>query len=122
MSCSGDGMCIQQCIHKRHNGYCPSNCQYNCQPVECHNFFFCGQKRPQCILSCRNGICGDCKYSYGKMKKLNVKGDCCVCIEHKEMIELSCNHTICLECWKQMSDTPKNGPLKCPLCRNPIFK
>jgi hypothetical protein len=123
MSCQGDGMCLQQCSHKRHNGYCPSNCQHRCQLVECHNFKMCGQKRPQSLLECYNGMCMDCFISYGKLTFLDVKEDCIICMENKEMVVVTCGkHKVCIECWKKISTSVTSYPLRCPLCREPIWK
>ena len=152
-SCKGRGDCIQQCIcicfededhdipsevcscvHRNHTHliggttecdiYCQTECLHNCHLVECHNYRFCKQKRPQHILDCHNGMCMDCAIMIGKIKFLNEKDDCPICMENKDMIEISCgNHKVCLDCWKQMSETPdRPNPLSCPLCRESIWK
>jgi hypothetical protein len=84
----------------------------------------CEQKRPQNILDCHNGMCSDCAIMIGKIKFLDEKDDCPICMENKDMIEISCgNHKVCLDCWKQMSETPDRPiPLTCPLCRESIWK
>ena len=144
VDCTGDGTCIQQCScecydeidettdkihevctcgHREHNGNCPNNCLHNCQVVECHNYRMCKQKRPQRILWCHNGMCIDCAVSIGKIKFLDIKDDCPICMENKEVVEITCRkHNICLECWKEWSISSKQAPLTCPLCRESIWK
>ena len=150
-SCEGRGDCIQQCCcicyedeehevpsevcscgHRNHKHliggmtefdiYCQKECLHNCQLVECHNFRMCEQKRPQNILDCYNGMCNECAIMIGKIKFLDEKDDCPICMENKDMIEITCGkHTICFQCWKRMSETTKTYPLKCPLCRKGIW-
>ena len=151
--CNGRGSCIQQCCctccededyeipsevcscgHRNHTHliggasesdvYCQEECPHNCQLVECHNFRLCGKKYPQEILDCHHGMCSDCAIMIGRIKFLDAKDDCPVCLENKDMIEISCgNHKVCLDCWKQMSETPdRPNPLTCPLCRESIWK
>ncbi len=55
--CEGNGECINQCAHKGHNGYCPSNC---CQLVECANYNVCHTKHPEWLLNCHNSMCVNC--------------------------------------------------------------
>lgn len=151
-SCEGRGDCIQQCCcicfddeegdidsefcscgHRNHtkliggNGecqiYCKEECPHNCELVECHNYRMCGQKRPQKLLDCDNGMCKDCAIMIGRIKFLDDKGDCPICLVNKDMIEISCGkHNVCLDCWKNWSETSTQIPLTCPLCRNPIWK
>jgi hypothetical protein len=92
--------------------------------IECHNFRLCGQKRPQNILDYHNGMCANCAVSLGKIKFLNIKDDCPVCMDHKDMIQISCEkHNLCIECWIKMSETEGMSiPLSCPLCRENIWK
>lgn len=151
-SCNGRGSCIQQCIcccyedeeyevpseacscgHRNHTHliggttvydiYCKKDCPHNCQLVECHNFRLCGKKDPQELLDCHNGMCSDCAIMIGKIKFLNEKDDCPICMENKDMIQISCEkHKVCLDCWKQMSETENRPiPLTCPLCRESIW-
>ena len=102
--------------------YCQKECSHHCQLVECHNFKLCGKKRPQQVLDAHNDMCVDCAIMIGKIIFMDDKDDCPVCMENKEIIKLTCNHTICLDCWKQMSETPDRPiPLSCPLCRKSIW-
>jgi hypothetical protein len=148
-SCTGRGSCIQQCIctcfiddipnevcicgHRNHTQliggtdetdiYCKKECQYNCQVVPCHNYTFCGNKYPQTILDCHNGLCFNCALMIGKIKFLYEKDDCPVCMQNKDMILINCErHKFCLDCWKEWSENSKETPLKCPLCRESIWK
>lgn len=151
-SCTRRGECLQQCGcscyeneesdilseictcgHRSHtrliggsdyyNQYCQTECPYNCKLIECHNFILCGQKRPQQILDSHNGMCMDCAVMYGKIIFLIDKDDCPICMENKDMIQISCGkHTVCLDCWKTMSETETRYPLKCPMCRESIWK
>ena len=133
--CKGRGYCIEQCFgrgHKNHlkeisgrkeYDYCKTICHHNCQLVECHNFRMCGQRRPQWVLDANNGMCIDCAVHYGKIKFLDVKADCPICLEHKDVILISCgNHTVCIACWKTWCDSVTQAPVTCHLCRTPIWK
>lgn len=152
-SCKGRGSCFQQCScgcyedeeyeipsvecncgHRNHTHilggntecdiYCQTECPYKCKLVECHNFRLCGKKYPQELLDCHNGMCSDCAIMLGKIKFLDIKDDCPVCMENKDMIQISCDkHTLCLECWTKMSITENRPiPLSCPMCRENIWK
>lgn len=67
-TCTGDGQCgcecyenddqefsneVCKCAHRNHttlNGgdtYCRTECSYNCELFECHNFRLCGKKMPK---------------------------------------------------------------------------
>jgi hypothetical protein len=152
-SCNGRGSCIRQCgcqCYDDEEYEVPSNvcrcdcrnhthliggttefdvysqivCPHKCKLVECHNFKFCGQKRPQWLLDCDGNMCKDCAIMIGRIKFLHEKDDCPICMENKDMIQISCGkHTVCLDCWKQMSETEgRPHPLTCPLCRESIWK
>lgn len=151
-TCSGDGECLIQCGcscydeerdipltectcgHRAHIRFIGGNeefdvycrhmaCSFNCQLIECHNFRICGKKYPQRILWAHNGMCVNCAVSLGKIKFLDESRECPICIEHKDAIEISCNkHTICLDCWKSMAFLTNTYPLRCPLCRESIWK
>ena len=141
-TCQGRGECIQQCScecyedeecdipsevcscgHRDHNGYCKSDCPHNCELVECNNYRLCGHKYPQHILDCNNGMCMNCAIMIGKIKFLDEKGDCPICLTNKDMIEINCGkHKVCLDCWKNWSETSTQCPLTCPFCRNSIWK
>jgi hypothetical protein len=84
----------------------------------------CGQKRPQLLLDCDDGMCKDCAIMIGRIWFLDEKDDCPICLVNKDMIEISCGkHKVCLDCWKQMSETRDRPiPLTCPLCRESIWK
>lgn len=102
--------------------YCKAVCPHNCQLVKCNNYKLCSQKRPQFLLWCHNGMCTDCAVMVGKLKFLDEKTDCPVCLnDNKEMIETKCKHTFCLECWKQWAEASTKTPLDCPICRDPIW-
>jgi len=152
-NCSGRGECIQQCCcicfddeeyeipskicscghreHEKHIGgstefdiYCKGECDFNCKLIGCHNFKLCSKKGPQQYLDCHNSMCSDCAINIGKIKFLDKKDECPVCLENKDMIQVSCEkHNFCLDCWKQLSKTPNRPiPLSCPLCRENIWK
>lgn len=150
--CNGYGYCIIQCCcscyededeeipsehcicgHRDHpklfggdscfDIYCKETCDFNCQLVQCHNFKMCNKKRPQWLLFTHGGMCVDCAVNYGKIKFLDVKDDCPICMENKDMIEISCGkHCVCIDCWKQLSESQTCIPMKCPLCRESIWK
>lgn len=140
-SCKGYGECLEQCdcddtctCEQRYNTtmiggneegeiYHRKECLHNCELVECHNFKLCGKMLPQWILNIRHGMCLDCVLSIGRIKFLNEKDDCPICLIHKDMIEISCGkHKVCVECWKNWSETSKQCPLTCPLCRESIWQ
>lgn len=142
-NCEGRGDCIKQCScdcydeesnipsedcscgHRNHSGYCNTECRHKCELIECHNYRICGEKRPQYILDCHNGMCIDCMLLIGKINFLNEKDDCPICTDNKDMIKISCGkHKVCLDCWKQWSqeNSNKESPLTCPLCRESIWK
>lgn len=122
-NCSGDGQCLKQCNHRKHNGYCPSNCSYNCQLKECHNYWLCKEKRPEWVLNCHNSCCGNCAIEYGKMKEPNAEDDCPICMETKKLITVTCGkHNTCLECWKKIAENQEGDkPASCPLCRKNVW-
>ena len=116
--CQGRGDCIIQ--DDSITGYSNKPCPHNCQLVECHNFKICGEKRPQNILDCHRGMCFDCKLVYGKVKFLTEKEDCSICFINKDMVEIMCGHTLCLDCWKEWSKKSE-APVTCPQCRKNIW-
>ncbi len=146
--CNGYGDCIRQCIciceddtdckcgHQIHpkliggdqeeDIYCKdTSCQYNCQLVECHNYWHCKKKLPQWVLNCHNRMCDYCAVTLGKMVP-GKKEDCPICMEEKDLITVTCGkHSVCLSCWTTMAtkerDFEKEGPLSCPLCRKKIY-
>jgi len=119
--CNGDGTCLRQ--GRGPNGYELNNCPHKCKPVECYNFKFCSQKRPRVILNCNNGMCINCAVSLGKIKFLDKKDDCPICLNNKDMIEVTCGkHNFCLDCWIDWSKKSTKIPLECPLCRKQIWK
>lgn len=150
-SCNGQGDCLHQCIcecfdadnedvpseicicgHRDHpkliggtdyyDSYYKSDCPYNCQLVRCHNYRLCGQTRPKWLLNCDGGMCKDCALKIGKIKFLDVKDDCPICLNNKDIIQVCCGkHNICIDCWKEWSRTSKQIPLTCPICRDHIW-
>jgi hypothetical protein len=150
--CNGRGDCLKQCgcncfedsdceirspicrcSHKNHitliggNSecyiYCKDTCPHMCTLVECYNYKMCGQKRPQNIIDSHNGMCMDCAILVGRIKFLDNKNECPICLIYKDMIEITCGkHTVCIECWKKWSEESTQSPLTCPLCRQSIWK
>ena len=105
-------LCV--CVHREHNGYCPSNC---CMPIECRNYKYCNEKIPEWVF-CHNGMCMNCAVKMGKHTYTNEVEVCCVCLENKIMLKLKCNHVVCNDCWYNITKQDDgNNPL-CPLCRN----
>jgi hypothetical protein len=146
-SCEGFGTCFEQCCctcfedddceipmevctcgHRAHTNllegeYCQTECSHGCKLVECHNFKLCGKKEPKWFLNCHNGMCLHCAVMIGRIKFLDEKDDCPICMETKDVIQVSCGkHKVCVECWKQLSETPgRPVPLRCPMCRESIW-
>lgn len=151
-SCRGRGDCIKQCGcicyddeeceiiseickcgHRYHDKmiggnsdcqlYCKDTCSYNCELVECHNYRICKQKLPQILLDCHNNMCIDCAINIGKITFLNKNDTCPICLNDKEVIQISCGkHTFCFDCWKNWSENSIVSPLSCPLCRKSIWE
>ena len=143
-SCKGEGACFEQCGcccydeelnipseictcgHRTHgdSGFCNTGCPHSCKLIECHNYKMCGYKGPQRLLDSHNSMCMGCAIHIGKIKFLDEKDDCPICLINKDMIEISCGkHKFCLDCWKDWSENNiQAAPLTCPLCRNPIWK
>lgn len=119
------------CGHREHNGLCSSGC---CQWVECKNHTFCDGTVPAYIADCKYGrthpqfkidhtpgICTSCVYKMGKHVYTNQIEDCCVCLENKNMIVLTCNHKVCNDCWFNITKNEVENTVRrslCPLCRN----
>jgi hypothetical protein len=111
--------------------YCREECGANCQLVECHNFRLCGRKEPELVINAHGGMCSECAVMIGKITFLDKNDDCPICLENKEVVQISCGkHAVCLDCWKEMSswrDTSeeeknRSYPLRCPICRESIYK
>lgn len=121
-SCKGDGSCIIQSDYDP-DIYIYTVCPHNCQLVNCHNYRYCGQKRPQWVLNCDGGMCKDCAVMIGRLTFMDEVDECPICMESKNMVQISCGrHTLCLECWLHMSESTSSYPVKCPLCRQGIWR
>ena len=137
-SCNGDGKCLSQCMcecynedtgeyydectckHKEHTGgYCPSNC---CIAIDCRNYKYCNEKRPEWVLSINNGMCFNCAVQMGNHTLTTQIEECCICYESAIMLVLKCNHKVCNDCWykitKSWIDNKIDYAPLCPLCRN----
>jgi hypothetical protein len=132
-SCNKNGECLIQCececyneqtgeynelctcSHREHNGYCPSNC---CIPIECIG---CKCKLPKWEADCHYNKCMNCAVQFGRHKITTTTDDCPICLENKNIIVLKCNHSVCNECWynitKRGFGEDDYNPL-CPICRN----
>jgi hypothetical protein len=86
----------------------------------CPNYDFCKNKLPQELLDCYDGRCHDCDVILGRNYTfVNIESDCVICYETKhKFVELpSCNHIVCVECFKQIMLKTDN-PNTCPYCRS----
>jgi hypothetical protein len=137
--CEGDGSCYQRCKcvcfsqrrqdtctceHTDHSyRYCPVECPYHCRLFECHNFPMCNQKRPFIELWVHNGMCAKCAVLYGRILFTEIREECMLCFEQKQMIVISCEkHMFCLTCWKTYCETERESyPTTCPVCRESIW-
>ncbi len=131
---------VCRCGHRNHtkivgapgDNYCRiRECHENCEPMKCHNFRLCSQTAPAQQIYAHGGMCSECAIMIGKITFLNKNDDCPICLENKEVIQISCGkHTVCLDCWKQVSgwrdmseeESNRPYPLRCPLCRESIYK
>ena len=116
--CDGHGECLMEINSEDEYVKDPEYvCEHDCVLIECPNYVLCNNKRPQCILSCSNGVCIDCYLFFGTWKgkciletKLDI--ECCVCLEeHCLGISLPrCVHYICVICMKKLY-FPKHDPV-----------
>ena len=132
-SCPKNGECLEDCEcqcygkiclcgHRKHYGYCPTNC---CVPIKCRNFKYCFIQWRKC-QSYGNEMCINCTIQMGKHILTNEIDNCCVCLEDKIMLILKCKHKVCNDCWYKITikgfsdDTDDDDEYKplCPLCRN----
>lgn len=139
--CSGDGSCFEncwcycyeddynmliqckicECGHRSHAGNCPpkKQCIYNCKLIECENFLFCGEKMPKWKWFEYQGLCINCSTYVGKLLFINITAECTICTDVKKLIQLSCGHRLCSDCWKTICDSTKRIAC-CPFCRKGI--
>lgn len=103
--------------------YCQTECLYKCKLIECYNFRFCGKKMPQMLLDCHNEMCPMCAIYIGKIKFLDIKEDCPICMDNKDIIQLSCDgkHKLCIDCWKKIAEMDGPNSSTCPICREAIW-
>jgi len=146
-ACEGDGTCYTwcecmcfdsdtfeyhetcSCGHRSHTlKFCRENpCIHNCELIKCTNFDICGYSMPEYESSQQKnrgreqGLCYNCWYYHGKLKKTSEPEDCCICFEEKILVELSCHstHKLCFDCWDK-SIKAKKLPSTCPQCRKQI--
>lgn len=121
--CSGRGDCFTQCACTNSSGgYCRQECPHNCQLVECYNYRICEGKYPQWYLDCHNGMNQGCAMSIGRVTFLDETGDCSICRETKDLVQVSCEkHKFCLPCWMNWCESTEQCPVTCPLCRESIW-
>lgn len=99
-TCNGDGMCL---IREQ------INCEHNCKPIPCPNFFLCGTADPQCVLWCHHNLCYGCDLTFGTwqggsgiLQRLeNI--ECPVCLDDDQVgVRLpKCEHVLCTKCFKK---------------------
>ena len=89
--------------------------------IECRNYKYCNEKLhlPKWASFGPNGMCTTCAIQMGKHTYTNKVENCCVCLENKRMIMLKCNHTVCNDCWYNITKdgVDQNKYSLCPLCR-----
>jgi hypothetical protein len=100
--------CIIFCMFK-------PECVCGCVLHNCGNYFICKNKMPTYILDKNEGLCDGCYFQLGKLEEDVIK-DCCICLEIKKNIKLTCGHSTCFECFEEWSFVNEDRP--CPLCRN----
>lgn len=140
-NCKGNGECYESCScgcydaetdkdyevctcgHRSHNlEYCrKDSCIHNCEFIKCKNFEICDISAPKWAYPPGCDLCYHCWKYNGEMKKMSETSECCICLEDKILVELSCHstHRICIECWNK-SVHSKKYPSECPLCRKVI--
>ena len=96
-------------------------CYPSSRIVECRNYKYCNEKLhlPKWASFGPNGMCTTCAIQMGKHTYTNKVENCCVCLENKRMIMLKCNHTVCNDCWYNITKdgVDQNKYSLCPLCR-----
>lgn len=105
----------EKCEHYSHELYCPSECRFQCVPIECKYYELCNNKEPLWVINYNEGMCMKCVNRMGPHEITSQIKDCCVCYEKKKIIILQCKHDICDECWYIITE---NYPPSCPICRN----
>lgn len=86
-----------------------------CKLLKCNNEFICNNKMPEYVIKRNNGLCDCCYLTLGNLKKDSIK-ECFICFETKENIALSCNHSLCFDCYEKWAVENENRV--CPMCRN----
>jgi len=132
-NCNGNGKCLKQCKcickktkvntlfdfckcdHQNHQGYCPTHC---CNLIKCRNYDKCNIKLPQWIIDCHKGVCDNCFVQMGIHDYLELKEECNICFEIKNMLKLQCGHNICNDCWFDITYTSDDIYVLCPFCRS----
>ena len=120
MACNG--RCLSACVHKGHDGYCPSSC---CETQKC---LYCTTRRPQYLLDINNFMCSECNHEMrpilGRHQNTNEIEECCVCLQDKKMTVLQCGHKMCNGCWYTIAFAKYEAgeSPRCPLCRHANIK
>jgi len=127
-NCKGDGECFTQCEcdcyddnteiyydicicgHRKHKGYCPTNC---CELIKCVNYDICKKKRPQRILNIHKGFCMGCHMLIGSYNITQHKEECPICEQNNNIVILDCNHKVCKKCWYIRCERNNHN---CPIC------
>jgi hypothetical protein len=103
--CDGTGQCLVRTGYG--NTYESSDCQHNCQPLECPNYKLCKQRFPKWVGDCCQNRCVNCDIIWGdrNLVFLSVTEDCPVCLEFKsEHIKFpNCEHSVCISCFKKLN-------------------
>jgi hypothetical protein len=124
MSCTGDGRCMKQCncvsvcscldIAHEHITYgytfCKVECKYNCKPLHCLNKQ-CNRSFP---VFKQKQKCDECNIF--TIDFTDIKKECCICYQTKNMIETKCKHQYCFDCL--MDDLAE--VIVCFICRTPL--
>ena len=101
-SCIGEGTCLDIISE---NKYIPAfECSFSCKPKKCLNYAICDAIRP--VWTLNNDLCVDCDIIFEKEPDL-VESTCLCCYETNLGITPTCEHFVCIECFKNRFNNVK---------------
>lgn len=111
------------------NGYCLSVrnliCAYECEHVECPNFYLCNSKCPQFILDFNQGVCNECFVAFGNtvenptpsnpiLHRVEASDtECPICLRvHPDggFLNPRCTHFLCVDCIRELYMKEEDAP------------
>lgn len=109
IKCQGHGDCLRDTyIGDKEYFYREESCEYNCLPIKCPNFLFCGVIAQEWVYNCYDGRCMQCSCSIGDLKfNVDKQGvlSCPLCLEDNLKVTIKwtkCEHELCRQCYSTM--------------------